>query len=640
MNSTEHGSWVLAVIVCLVLATPGLAEEKILSFHSDIDVREDGSMRVTETIEVRAENDEINRGIYRDFPTRYEDRLGNYYTIPFRVQSVRRDGESEPHFTESRPNGVRLYIGEEDRYLDPGVYEYEITYETDRAIGFFENHDELYWDVTGHQWGFDIEEASVEIALPEAVPASNLQVDAYTGYQGSGSGQYDVTRLEQGTVALRTTESLQEKQGLTIAFGWPKGVVEEPTTAEKVTYFLSDNRVVLVGILGLILVLTYYVVVWLRVGIDPEKGLIVPRYEPPEGISPAAVRYVNEMGYDDRTFATALVNLAVKGFVEIEEDAGEYTVRRQQEPDDSISDGERALMLELFGEMDEEVELKQDNHERIQDAMDALQDNLEDGYLKKFFFKHTGYFLGGVVLSLLALGSTYMMGSNPLSGEVIALGLFLTIWSVAVGGLLKKTYREWSRFFRTRGVKKFFGASGSTAFTVPFVLAEGFIFWLLINRGGLQFVVLILLFLGVNVLFYVLLKAPTVQGRELIDKIQGLKRYLTVAEKDRLDLEELPEKTPELFERLLPYAIALEVGNEWAESFTDVFDLAEDSGEGYRPAWYHGTYHGHRDFTSGVSDSLSSTVATSSVSPSSSSSGIGGGGFSGGGVGGGGGGGW
>jgi hypothetical protein len=143
LNLNNLTGIVLTTLVCLCLVSPVSGQERILNFDSTVNVHEDASMTVTETITVRAEGDEIRRGIFRDFPTDYTDRFGNRYSIPFDVQSVRRDGEPEPHFTEVQPDGVRLYIGREDRFLDPGVYEYRITYETDRAIGYFEEQDRL-----------------------------------------------------------------------------------------------------------------------------------------------------------------------------------------------------------------------------------------------------------------------------------------------------------------------------------------------------------------------------------------------------------------------------------------------------------------------------------------------------------------
>jgi uncharacterized membrane protein len=146
----------------------------------------------------------------------------------------------------------------------------------------------------------------------------------------------------------------------------------------------------------------------------------------------------------------------------------------------------------------------------------------------------------------------------------------------------------------------------------------------------------------INILFYHLLKAPTLKGRRIMDKIEGFRMYLSVAEKDRLNVLNPPAKTPQLFEMYLPYALALDVEQRWSEQFAEVLSQAAASGREYRPSWYHGSgwssFHAG-GFAAGLGSSLSGAISSSSTPPGSSS-GSGGGGFSGGGGGGGGGGGW
>ena len=128
----------LALLLLLVVASPASAAEVIRNFVSDIKVNADGTMLVTENITVQAEGNEIKRGIYRDFPTRYRDRLGNTTVVDFTVVEVARDGEPEGWHTEDLSNGVRVYMGRSSVYLDPGEYTYALTYRTDRQLGFFE----------------------------------------------------------------------------------------------------------------------------------------------------------------------------------------------------------------------------------------------------------------------------------------------------------------------------------------------------------------------------------------------------------------------------------------------------------------------------------------------------------------------
>lgn len=148
--------------------------ERIISFDSKIKISEDGSMLVTEIIKVHAEGNKIKRGIYRDFPTDYKDKYGNNIRILFEVKEVLRDGLREPYHTERQSNGIRVYFGSSSYFLSPGDYTYAITYKTNRQIGYFEDNDELYWNVTGNGWDFDIERASATIFLPKGINRNNI----------------------------------------------------------------------------------------------------------------------------------------------------------------------------------------------------------------------------------------------------------------------------------------------------------------------------------------------------------------------------------------------------------------------------------------------------------------------------------
>ncbi|MEX2130542.1 MAG: DUF2207 domain-containing protein, partial [Pseudohongiellaceae bacterium] len=159
--------WTALLFGCLLSTANG--QERILSFDSAIVIHADRSMTVTETIRVQAEGVNIQRGIFRDFPTRYRDRLGNNYVVNFAVQEVTRDGVAENWRTERQSNGVRVYIGDADVLIPYGEHEYRLRYTTDRQLGFFADHDELYWNVTGNGWSFVIEQASADITLPVAV---------------------------------------------------------------------------------------------------------------------------------------------------------------------------------------------------------------------------------------------------------------------------------------------------------------------------------------------------------------------------------------------------------------------------------------------------------------------------------------
>ena len=337
-------SWLPAVLLIIGWVFPVQADERILAFHSDIEVHADGSLQVTETIHVRAEGREIKRGIYRDLPTAYRDAYGNRYRVDFDVLQVKRNGRTEDWHTTRQGNDLRVYMGHRDRQLKPGVYSYALTYRTDRQLGFFADHDELYWNVTGNDWSLPIDAASATVDLPPEIPLERLVPEAYTGFRGEQGRDYLAEIHADGSVDFTATRPLAAGEGLTIVVAWPKGYVAEPTQGEQVARLLRDNRPWLVGLAGLAVLFGYFGIAWLLVGRDPEAGVIITRYEPPPDLTPATVRFIERMGYDHQAFAAALVHLAVRGLIDIEEQDGTFTLRRTAQPAASLAAGEKALM--------------------------------------------------------------------------------------------------------------------------------------------------------------------------------------------------------------------------------------------------------------------------------------------------------
>ncbi len=311
-----------ALLTATLLFCQAAGAERILDYHADLDLADDGSMVVTETITVRAEGRNIRRGIYRDFPTRYRDRFGNRVVVDFDVIEVRRDGQPEPWFTERHSNGVRLNTGDDTLLPVPAEFTYTLRYQTRHQIGFFDTHDELYWNVTGTGWAFRIDQASATITLPAPVPAGQLHVDFFTGPQGSVARNARAEVPAAGQVHVATTATLAPREGLTVAVAFPKGLIDEPTTTQRLARLLRANQGLLVMLAGLLLVLGFYYWQWQAKGRDPAGRPIFARYVPPAGYSPAGLRYLSRMHYDNRCFAADLVELAVKGQLQLHHEKG------------------------------------------------------------------------------------------------------------------------------------------------------------------------------------------------------------------------------------------------------------------------------------------------------------------------------
>jgi hypothetical protein len=633
----------LLLLLC-AMAWPGataaaVSTERVLAFHSDIQVRPDGRMLVTETIRVHALGNRMRHGIYRDFPTRYSGPVGRVI-VPFEALRVMRNGNDETFRIENRSNGVRLYIGRADRRLPPGEHEYQITYRTDWQLGYFRDHDELNWNVTGNGWAFPVDSASATVRLPQIFPANALRLYAYTGPAGAKGKAWRASINDHGAVEFSTTMGLAPTEGLTIVVGWPKGMVAERSTWQKLARWSRDNAEWKSGAIGLIVLLAYYLLVWSRVGRDPTGGTIIPRFASPDNVSAADARYLRRMGFDERVFAAGLISLAVKGRVQLARDSdGAFTVQAAKSPSQqALTDDEQALLEALNLSKSSQFALQQSNHAKVGSARKALEAELKKEHFKRHFITNSLYTVPGLLLTASAIAGIAFNMTAADSGSVFMI-VWLTIWTFGVYFLLTKTWLLWREAIRGKAAM-ILPALFLTAFATPFVGAELLVLGMLLKLGSQLLVVTLMIYAGINYGFYHWLKAPTYAGRKLYDALAGFRMYLAVAEKDRLSVLNAPERTPELFEKYLPYALALDVENEWAEQFADVLERArrEDGGD-YRPGWYSGPSWNTASVSS-FTGGLAGAISASSSPPGGGSSGGGGGGSSGGGGGGGGGGGW
>ncbi|HXH01237.1 MAG TPA: DUF2207 domain-containing protein, partial [Xanthomonadaceae bacterium] len=546
----------LATVAGLLLCLPLTAQERILAYDSTIDIRADGSLDVTETIRVRAEGDQIRRGIYRDFPTRYKDRYGNRVVVDFNMLEVLRDGRKEAWFTEDQSNGVRINTGGDDLLPVPADYTYTLRYRTTRQLGFFADHDELYWNAIGTGWAFPIEAGSVEARLPQPVAVDRLHAEGYTGAQGLQGQNYAAEVTAPGTARWRLTRPLAPQEGMTVVLTFPKGIITAPSRAQRTWWLLKDNRGVLVALAGLLLLIGYCLRRWRAVGRDPRGGTVIARYDPPVDHSPAGLRYMRRMGYDSRCFSSDLLALAVDGQVRIHREdkllKDKWALERTPAGAETrTAEGgmQHTLLGGLFPGGSGKLELVNTNASTLQRAQAA----------------HTK-----------ALDARYQPALFNRNGSSVGIAFFIALGSMGLAYLL---------------------SGGAGVFAIMGV-------------GAVMLLVL--------VVFSKLVRAPTPAGRALLDEIEGLKLYLGVAERDELARLPGPDAAPVLdakrYETLLPYAVALEVEEAWTGKFTLAVGAAAAAAASSAISWYHG--NGANDLgslTQAVGSSLSSQIASSST---------------------------
>ncbi len=381
----------------------GQAElERIRSFDSVIVINKDASIKVQETVSVVSAGDKIIHGVHRDFPTVYKDKWGTTFKVKFAVEEVLQEGKAVPFRIVPAVNGKRIYIGDPRSVLKPGIHSYTIRYTSQRQIGFFEDHDELYWNVTGNAWQFPIDQATVRVILPREVPTHAISAEAYTGRQGERGRDYTAEVTREAEVIISTTKVLNPGQGLTIVVTWPKGFISQPSLFKRILYFAQDNGLLLWIFTGLLMLLLFCIMALYNIFSLERSETVIPLFKPPRDLSPGAMRFVNTMKFDDRVFASEIVNMAVQQLLSIKYNKNSFKsfytlIKNQETPEPS-----EKLYKELDGILfsaNNVLDINKKNKTILSRAISYLKDSFEAMLANKYFTFRSDYFAIGMALS-------------------------------------------------------------------------------------------------------------------------------------------------------------------------------------------------------------------------------------------------
>lgn len=575
--------------------------DRITSFDSKIKIHKDGQIEVTETITIanfsdESSNNTIKRGITRDFPTRYTTKTGFFSTVPFKLQSITRNGEKENFRIEKLSNGYRVFCGRSDYFLEDGIHKYVLQYTTAKQVKFHDSTDEFYWNVTGNGWIFSIDKASCEILFPDGSTLTDMQ--CYTGLQGDPSQNCKSGSASGNFARFQTNKRLESYQGLTVSVSIKKGILVPPNLLDQILNFTLDNKLLVGLLLFVILLFLSLYRHWQKVGKDPKQGVVIPEFTPPAGLSPADVGYIYHQEYNDKLLSAALIDLAIQKKLQIQVEREGVLIKSN--------------VYKFFApEANQNNDIPRDYSMYSKygfDASEMFGITIERGKYNPEFKKISSSFKSHIDSKILSENKgNKSKGYLSLNQGYIGLGLFLLI--LAIIGC--------------------------------------FVYITIVKPPTLHIIYIVsLLAIGmiIQIIFMRIIKAYSLEGRMMADKILGFKMYMETTEKNQLNLLNPPEENIQLFEKYLPYAIALGIENAWSDRFKKIVE--ESIANGYRPSYLSMSQHnsfseGSQSFASVFGSGLSNTVSSASTPPSSSSSsGGGGGGFSGGGGGGGGGGGW
>ncbi|MFZ0641824.1 MAG: DUF2207 domain-containing protein [Candidatus Acidiferrales bacterium] len=564
--------------ICLLVlcaAIPAAARTLVFPhFDAQIQVHADGTIDVTETIE--AEFTGAWHGIYRTIPVEYTNPQGLNYTLFIEDVSATDDSGQKLKLEQNREGRYlkfKIYVPAAEDATRTIVLHYRVL----DAIRFFADHDELYWNVTGDEWENPINLVTAHIELPEGV--TGLHAIAYTGIIGSRAQDAQVA-ANDNVVDIRSLRRLGYHEGLTAVAGFDKGFVHPPTAGDEFMRFLRSNLPLIIPVIAFFVMLWLW---WTR-GRDPAREAISVQYEPPDKLTPGECGTLVDNEAAMRDITATLVDLAVKGYLTIEQKdeshmlglthSKEYIFHLKKPPGEwqSARSHEQEMLSALF------------------DAGATTDVKLSD--LQNHFYKNLPFIRDRIFNALMSDGY-YLHRPDTVKQGYIGGGLVIGFLLVAATGFLSQH----------TGI-----ASGT---------------WIVagIATGA------------VIAIFGWFMSARTVAGERALEKVLGFEEFLGRVEKDQI---ERLQKTPELFEKYLPYAMALRVEKKWVQAFSGIAMQP--------PQWYQGSYvNGFTPYFL-VSDLNAMSVHAGSVMASaprsSGGSGFGGGGGSGGGFGGGGGGGF
>jgi hypothetical protein len=576
----------LAGVSLAVLLTAGTisgdTSEKggITMFRSDVTVKPDATLEVREEITLDSSGHYYRHGFVRVLPVNPEDRwdpkyVGEYKRdngIRVKVLEVTEDGKAVKHQQGQGFVYPQVQIGEEGVRLRAGEHRYLIRYSVSGALNLGGTVDTLYWNANGHGQTVPIAESILCIHLPPGVFATDARAEPRVGGRGVSDRRQPETELEQiegdanGTITYRATH-LGARQSLSVAVTWPAGYVQAPKLA-----WLGPNQSVLAAPAALFL---FYLIAWLRIGPEPKPGAVVTRYEAPEGLSAAAVRYATTTGSDGRSFAAVIAALATRRCLSVEPQDGKYKLSRLMSdrameaklaPEEMRVLGmlfEDGPVIELTPAMDQRNTAQNTRYVfAIQQELSARMDGL-------YFTKHSGVIAIGVLATFLAAP----LLAATAQGRHTSSALFFTLWVLFAGLMIGLLFEmaflpACKTALRSGGWLKLLpgaAAVGVFAAVIVYMLRK------LAHGVSPAFAIMLAALLLINLAWGPRLKRRTPQGRQVLDEIAGFRLFLDKVEKDRLDKLNTAEEPAEMLDEHLPYAIALEVREAWGDHLAQTF---------------------------------------------------------------------
>jgi hypothetical protein len=577
-----------ASCVCRIASADNGARPGITFFRADVTVRENATLEVREEIAVRNASSFYKHGFQRDLPISLTDRWDTRYVgtyqkdngIRVKILEVTEDGQRVKYELGKRYGYAQLSIGERNVQLDSGEHRFVIRYTVDWAMISGAGRDTLYWNAVGSERTVPIAEAILAVHLPAAVPGEKIEVEPRVGGLGLSFPRRPENTLERvddasGAIVYRAT-NMNPRQSLSLAVTWPSGYIHMPKFV-----FLRREGGVLVAPALLFL---YYLIAWVWIGPDAKPGVVVARYEPPEGISPAAARYIASGITDGRSLAAVIAQLAVHGCIHVDSDHGKYKLSRlmSDRASEAALAPEENFVLALLFEDGPEIVLTgaMDERNAAQNGryVAHIHDELANQLGKKYFTRHSGIIALGVLATFVSALALAVMARGRDTSAAVFTTLWVLFMGLTMGMMIEFSFASaWKNAVRagTGWIKLLPGTAAFSIFAAVIV----YLLKTVASGVSLSFSLMLVAFLLINLGWGPRLKRKSPLGRQVSDQIAGFRQFLEKVDRDKLDRLNPAGSAQEDLDRYLPYAIALEVKEAWGDHLSQSFLASTVIGE-------------------------------------------------------------
>lgn len=505
---------------------------KITNFTSDITINPDGSLNITETIVADFTN-EAHRGIARFIPFDYELENGNNYVVDLNFISATDEKGNSWNINNYKENGnLVIEMRNFTDTPDNDIHTFAINYTAKDVMQTFDEtraqeentftHDELYWNVNGQEWVVPVENIKTTIHLPKSIQKEDIKVDCFTGKYSSAEKNCVYKILDNKTVEVKTSTSLQAYEGLTFVLGLPLGTVPPQKVAGKQNILSTIWPIfifpaVLIGMIFL----------WHKKGRDDKtfKDTVMPHYTPPQGLLPTETGTLLDEKMDPRDLTATIIDFAIKGFIKINETEtkgilgfGKTTEYELEliKPYETKHEYEKLILENIFtlneaGQKKKISDLKEKFYKTIPKVEKSIMENLvKEGY--------------------------FPASPSKIRKTYISIGMAIIFISIFFGNTIIVAVKP----------------ETGILFTVNMILSG-----------------LAITFIGRK------MPKKTAKGSETYYQLKGLYEYINTAEKDRMKFQ---EENNILFEKLLPYAMAFGLIKKWSNAFEGILKTP--------PTWY------------------------------------------------------